>query len=228
MRIVAALLCVLIAPLSAQQIVRRSISASADGSVAVRPDAARVTVAVVKQAATAAEAASQNATVATAVIDAVRRLLGANADVKTVYYHLSPVYSNPRDGSPSQITGFTATNSIEAVAGDPNLAGRVIDTAVSAGATRVEGIRLFLRNDDASRAQALRLASQRARAKAEAIAMGLGVRLGQILNAREGFASLPSVGIDRSGGALATTQTPIEAGTLEVRATVTVDIEIAP
>jgi len=58
--------------------------------------------------------------------------------------------------------------------------------------------------------------------------MGLGVRLGQILNAQEGFASLPSVGIDRNAGASATAQTPIEPGTLEVRATVTVAIEIAP
>jgi uncharacterized protein YggE len=225
---VTVLLCLSLAPVLAQQVLRRSIPASGDGSVAVRPDAARVTVSVVNQAATGAEAASQNATVATAVIEAIRRLLGANADVKTVSYNLTPVYSNPRNGSAAQIVGFMALNSVEAIAADPNLAGRVIDTAVAAGATRIEGIRLFLQDDDASRAQALRLASQRARVKADAIALGLGVRLGQMLYAQEGVSSLPPAGSDRIGGALTTVPTPVEVGTLEVRATVTVDIEIAP
>src|SRR3954453_20422347 len=120
-------------PLAAQT-VRRSVQASGDGSVSVRPDAARISVSVVKQAGTAADAASQNATVAAAVIAALRQLLGPNADVKTTQYFLGPFYNSPRDGTAPQLTGFTATNTIEAVSADPNLAGRVVDTSVSAGA----------------------------------------------------------------------------------------------
>lgn len=227
MRIFAAVVCLSILPVFAQQTTRRAIRATGEGSVTVRPDAARVTVSVVKQAATAADAASDNAAASSAVIAAIRQLLGANAEVRTVTYHLSPLYSAPRDGTPAQIVGFSATNTIEAIASDSSLAGRVIDTAVAAGASRVDGVQLFLREDEPSRAQALRTASQRARGKAEAIAMGLGVRLGQVVYAQEGITSLP-LPIDRAGSALTTTPTPIEAGSLEVRAIVTVEFEVTP
>ena len=105
MRIAALLLCLAFMPAAAQT-VRRSVRATGEGSVSVRPDAARVSVAVVKQAATAADAASQNATAASAVIAAVRQLLGQNADVKTSSYSLIANYSISREGSPAQITGY--------------------------------------------------------------------------------------------------------------------------
>jgi uncharacterized protein YggE len=82
MRIAALLMCLAFMPATAQT-VRRSVRATGEGSVSVRPDAARVSVAVVKQAATAADAASQNASAASAVLAAVRQLLGQNADVRT-------------------------------------------------------------------------------------------------------------------------------------------------
>ena len=207
---------------------RRLVRAIGEASVSVRPDAARVTISVVKQASTAAAAAAENATATAAVIAAVRQLLGANADIRTVGYHLTPVYVYPRDNTPPQLTGFTATNTIQAIANDTNLAGQIVDAAVGAGASRIDGVGLFLKDDDTSRSQALRLASQRARSKADAIALGLGVRLGAVIMAQEGFTStiLPS---GRTEGLAATTApTPIEAGTLEVRATVTLDMEIAP
>lgn len=223
------LLCVCAVSAQTATTSRRLIRAIGEASVSVRPDAARVTVSVVKQAATAADAASADATATAAVIDAVRQLLGANADIRTVAYHLAPLYTYPRDGSAPQLTGFTANNTIQAVTNNTNLAGRIVDVAVAAGATRVDGVGLFLRDDDATRAQALRQASMRARAKADAIALGLGVRLGTVLTAQEGVTAgiLPANRID-AGATTITAPTPIEAGTLEVRATVTLDIEIAP
>lgn len=202
-----------------------------DASVSVRPDAARVTVSITRQGATAEAAASDNAAATAAVIAALRQLLGANAEIRTVSYHLSPVYVYPRDNTPPQITGFTAVNTIQAVATDINLAGRIIDAAIAAGASRIDNVALFLRDDDASRAQALRLAAQRARTKADSIALGLGVRLGAVLMVQEGVSSpMPPQPFGRvdAGAAAVTPPTPIEAGTLEVRATVTLDIEIVP
>jgi uncharacterized protein YggE len=230
MRILALLLCTCAAPdLLAQQTARRLVRAIGEASVSVRPDAARVTISVVKQAATAEAAASDNAVTTAAVIAVLRQLLGTNGEIRTVAYHLTPVYLYPRDNTPPQITGFSASNTIQAVANDTNLAGKIVDAAIAAGATRVDGVGLFLRDDDATRAQALRVASQRARTKADAIALGLGIRLGAVLMAQEGVTSpiLPLNRID-TGATATTTPTPIEAGTLDVRATVTLDIEIVP
>jgi len=219
MRICILLLSVALLPVFGQTTASiRSVRATGDGSVSVRPDSARVTISVSSQAGTASEAASQNATAASAVIAAERQLLGANADVKTVAYRLTPLYNLQQ-----QITAFNAANTIQAVAADPNLAGRVVDTAIAAGATRIDGVQLFLRDDESAQRQALLIASQRARAHADAIAMGLGVRLGSVVNAQE--AVTPGV-ISPIGAVTATT--PVEVGNLEVRATVTVDTEILP
>ena len=218
------LLVALVAALPAmpQQLLRRSVRAVGNGVVSIRPDAARINVSVVRQAATAADAAAQDATAAAAVIAAIRQLLGPNADVRTLYYNLTPLY---RD---QQLTGFSAQNTIQAVATDPTAAGRVIDTAVAAGANRVDSVQLFLRNDESARSQALRAASLSARNQAEAVAMGLGVRLGQVITASEGVNAGPIYGPVAGGAGAAAVTTPIETGTLEVRANVTVDFEIAP
>ena len=207
---------------------RRFVRTTGEASVSVRPDAARVTVSIVKEAATAAEAASATATASAAVIAAIRQLLGATAEVRTVAYHLNPVYNYPRDGGQPQLRGFSATEVIEATANDTALAGRIIDAAVAAGATRVDGVRLYIKDEEPSRGQALRSAALKARSKADSIALGLGVRLGAILSAQEGVAYSGPIPLDRAAPGAAATVTVIEPGTLEVRATVTVDIEIAP
>lgn len=200
-------------------VTRRVVRADGEGVVSVRPDQARVSFAIVTVAQTANDAVSRNATTAGAVTTALRQLLGGNADIRTAGYSLNP--NTNRDG---QVTGYTVTNFIEATAADVNLAGRVIDTGVQAGATRVNGVRLSLKDEDPARAQALRVAGQKARAQAEAIALGLGVRIGQVLTASEGGGGLP-VTRELNLGALAGA-TVIETGTLEVRATVTVEFEI--
>src|SRR4051812_24021839 len=74
---------------------RRIIRASGVGKVSIKPDQAQVSVAVVTQAATAQLAAAQNADQTTAVLNALKQLLGANADLKTINYSLTPLYNYP-------------------------------------------------------------------------------------------------------------------------------------
>ena len=176
------------------------------------------------QAATAEQAASDNATRAAAVFDKLRALLGANADIRTVNYSLNPNYTYPRDGGTPTLAGFTATNSIEATVTDLTMIGRVIDTAIAAGATRIDGIRLMLKDEEPSRNQALRQAGLKAKARAEAIAAGLGAKLGALLSAQESASVVPVPII--AGGAAQTVTTPIQPGTLEIRGDVTVQYEL--
>ncbi len=206
---------------------RRLIRAVGEGKASGKADQVQVDLAVVTQAATAQEAASQNATQTTAVLTQLRQLLGANADIKTLNYSLSPVYNYPRDGSPATLSGFTANNTVEATVGDLSLAGKIIDTAIQAGANRVDSLRFSVKDDQPLKAQALRSASLQARAHADAIALGLGVRLGAIIAAAEGF----NVGIltadARATVAASAAPTPVQPGNIDVTATVTLEIEIA-
>src|SRR6266403_373050 len=72
---------------------RPFVTAQGDATVSVQPDEARVQFSVVTQATTAQAAASQNATEVTAVLAALRSVLGPTAELKTLSYSLTPNYS---------------------------------------------------------------------------------------------------------------------------------------
>jgi uncharacterized protein YggE len=203
---------------------RRIIRAYGEGAIAVRPDQATLSVGVVTRAASAADAANQNADQSAKVIAALRELLGAGAEIRTISYSLAPNYVYPPGGGQPSINGFTASNTVEVTLTDLSLIGRVIDVAIGAGANRVDSLRMGLKDEDPVRVQALRLAGQRAKVKAEAIASGVGVRLGAVISAVEGYSVVPVTGLDRTAPGAVTT-TPVEPGILEVRATVTLDLE---
>jgi uncharacterized protein len=201
---------------------RGHIRAFGEAAIAMKPDLAKVAIAVTTQATTAQEASAQNATKSTAVFAALEQALGRNGEIRTISFTVTPVYTYPREGSPV-LTGFIATNMVEATVADLNITGRVIDTAISSGATRVESLRLMLKDEEPARAQALRMAGQKARARAEAMAAGLNVRVGTLISAEEGFTQ--RITGDARAGAPTAVTTPIETGTLEIRAQITVEYE---
>jgi hypothetical protein len=207
----------------AQQPVRH-IRAFGEGVISVRPDVAKINVSVITQAPTAEQAAAENAALATAVNDALTGKF-RGAEIRTLRYTLSPDYRNPAPGQPAVIAGYTATNTIEITTGDLTVIGQIIDTAIAAGAARVDGLRLTLKNEDPARSEALRLAGRNARAKADAIALGVGVQLGRVIAAEEGVSYRP---VELDTRTVAAAPTPIEPGMLQVHATITLQMEIVP
>lgn len=221
-------LCNLIAQTQQTLIQRRPfIRAAGEATVSIKPDQAKIDLGVVTQAATAQEASAQNATQVNAVLAQLQTLLGAGADIKTISYSLTPNYNSPRDGSPPMLIGYTATNIVEVTTGDLSAVGKIIDTAIQAGANRVQGLQFGLKDDQPVRGQALRLATIQAKAHADAMASGLGVRTGAVLSVEEGipFRVQP---VDIRTAAVVSASTPVEAGLLDIRATVTLEVEIAP
>lgn len=209
-------------PILPQVVQRRPVvRASGEGIVSVRPDQVKVRISVTSNAATAAEAADQNASETSRVMGALRQALGANTEIRTTGYSLGPRY-NP---DLRRNDGYTATNSIEVTVNDLSLAGRAIDTAAGAGATNVGGIQFTLKDSAPSRAQALRLATMQAKANAEAIASGLGKSLGAVMVAQEGSSvSVTPIDIRTTAGAAAAT--PVEPGNVDVRAYVAIEAEM--
>lgn len=221
--VVLALLCTAI-PAVAQMPARRPlVRASGEGIISIRPDQVKVNVGVTNQAQTAQEAADQNASLTSAVLGALRGLLGNNADIRTLGYSLNPVYSNTPTPSRA-IIGYMANNTVQVTLTDLSQAGRVIDTAASAGATNVQGLVFGLRDPQPARIQALRQATMQARTNAEAIATGLGMKLGSVMIAEEGSRVTPVITDGRGFGAAA--PTPIEPGNVDVRAYVAIEAEM--
>ena len=202
--------------------VRRSITANGQADVAITPDQASVSVSVVTQSTTADDAVMQNAARSQAVIDAVKALIGNAGSVRTSSYSVSPI----RDTTANKITSYVVTNSILATVNNLSITGRVMDAAVAAGANRIDGLSLGLRDAEPIRQQALRAAGQVAKARATSIAAGLGVTLGQVLNAGEAGVVVPSLVLPTATATGITT--PIEAGTLTVTGRITVEYEILP
>lgn len=103
----------------------------------------------------------------------------------------------------------------------------MIDAATQAGANRVQSLQFTLKDEDAVRAQVLGLAAVRAKNQANAIAAGLGVKVGAVLSAAEGGSGTIrplALGAAAAGGA---NTTPVEPGLVSVQATVTLELAIA-
>lgn len=219
MRRLVPLLLIITGTLLAQR--TPSVRAHGDGVVSAVPDLVRISLTIATQAITAQEATDQNATTSLAVTNRVKALIGANGDVKTSSYSVNPNYRS----NPTALIGFTVSNSLEVTANDLNLAGKIVDAAVQAGATSVGGLRFGLKDSDPQRREALKRATLAAKASATAIAEGLSVRLGSILAADEGSTGSIFNPSDLRAGAAATATT-FDTGLVEVRATVTLEIAI--
>jgi len=209
----------------AQVAARRLVRATGDATLSTKPDQARINVGVVTQAATAQEASTQNAAQVETVLARLRQVLGAAGEMKTIGYSLTPNYKYPQGGGTPTLIGFTASNTVEVTTNDLSLIGKVIDTAIQAGATNVQGLRFTVKDAESLRSVALAMAARQARAHADGIAAGLGVRLGAVITAQEG-AVYNIQPLDTRATAGAATPTPIETGLVEIQATVTVDVEI--
>lgn len=197
------------------------------GSVAVPADRARVVFAVETQSENAAGASTENATRMTAVVSAVRGTGIPGLSLETFGYALSPVYDRPStpDRGPV-ITGYRATNHMTATVGDVQAVGRLIDAAIGAGANRIESLAFEASDTEEARAEALRMAVRRASAEAAAIADALGVRLGAPLEVRGG-ANIPGPRPVMAARVEMAADTPVEAGSQQVMANVTIRYRLA-
>jgi uncharacterized protein YggE len=210
-------------PARAQALSSRVVRATGTASLSVKPDQVKVNVGVVTTGATAQEAAQTNATQVDSVLNALKQILGSSGDIKTVSYSLTPNYRYPQGQAPV-LTGYTASNNVDVTSGDLSVIGRIIDAAGQAGANNVQGLRFAIKDEEPVREQVLGMAAKQARAHAQAIAAGLGARVGAVLSAQEGVSTGPLL-TDKAASAPATT-TPIETGLVTVVATVTVDVEL--
>lgn len=208
------------------------VSVTGDSTVQAQPDTAVVTVAVVTQNASASEAQGENASKTDAVVRAVKAAAGAGAEVKTGGYTLQPQYVY-KEGVPPTITSYVARNAVNVTTGALERVGAIIDAATRAGANNVEGLSFTLRRDEPARAQALSAATRDAAAKARVVAEALGGRVVRVIEVQEGGAYVRPILTATSDNAYvrasaAQVATPVEPGSLDVRAQVTLVAEVEP
>jgi uncharacterized protein YggE len=207
-----------------------SVTVRGEGVVTAEPDLAEIEVGVVTDARTAPQAGKDNAAKLAKVIAEVKKLLGPGDEVKTIGYSLSPNYRYPKEGGKPEITGYTATNIVRVRTGALQGVGSLIDAATQSGANRIQRLAFTLKDEDAAKREALRSAAAKAKAKAEDMARALGLKIARVLSVNEGEQAFhPVIREMRAGGIMAqeAAPTPVESGTIQVRASVTLTAELA-
>lgn len=220
---------------SAQQTERRprvpSVTASGEAVITAEPDQAQIDIGVVTQARNAPDAAKENAEKLARVMSEVKKFLGKGDEIKTASYSLNPNYRYPQGGKP-EIVGYTATNVLHIKTGALENVGRLIDTAMQSGANTIQRLLFTLKDEQSAQLQALRLASIKAKAKAEEMANAVGLKIVKVLSITEGERGVRPIVMPQPRvaqmEAAAAAPTPVEAGTIEVRSSVSLTAEVGP
>jgi uncharacterized protein YggE len=200
--------------------IQKTLNVTGAGLALSEPDLAKVSLGVYTEAANADEAVKQNAVKMSNIIDALKVLGISNESMETRYYNLQPV--TDYIAKPPRVVGYRASNVITVSIYELDTVGKVIDTAVKAGANEVQGIVFTLTNNEAQqlKLKALENASKDAQAKATTIAHSLGVNIQGVLKVTEGSSNYP---IYLSGVKdMQNANTPIIPGDVQISATLQV------
>ena len=209
-----------------------TVRAFGEATVSVKPDVADVDLGVVTQAATGDEASTANARKMEKIVEALKKEVGSGGEVKTVGYSVGPRHGGLGRAGPEKlpVTGYVASNVVRVRVPNVNAVGRVIDAALKVGANDVQRVSFSLKDPEASRATALASAAKKARARADALAAALGMRVKGLVSLAEGELAPFEIQAAAYGATMErrAAQTPIEVGPLEVRATATAIFSVEP
>lgn len=208
------------------------------GTVTAVPDIASVSFSVMEEAATVA-AAQDSATKRTEQALAALKTAGIeDKDITTSSYSVYPQYENqgcPLYGPcPSpKIRAYQVSQSISVKIRDTEKVGPVLQGLGDAGVQNISGPNFTTDDPENLRAEARDKAVENAKAKAEALADSLGVRLGKVVgfweNTDPGY-PMPYARMESAqayGGAMDMVKTPtipVGEGEYEVRVSVTFEL----
>lgn len=128
---------------------QNTISVTGTATATVSPDLVTIQLGVDTQAKTAQDALSQNAQAMNATASAIQSLGITNAEISTTNFTIEPVYNNtgpypPYNEYKSEFVGYKVSNTLLIKTTKLGLAGNILDTAVGAGANRVDGVSFSL------------------------------------------------------------------------------------
>ena len=170
-----------------EESLQRTLSTTGTVEKLVSPDQAEIYLSVETLESTATVSQAENATISEQVRTALKNAGVTDAQIETTYYTVQEQFSWEENWSKQVSTGFKTTNSIKVTITDLTKTGSVVDAAVLAGANNVSNIQFTLSKVAQSNAKQLALteAAEMAKTKAQSIANGLGVSLGEISSINE-------------------------------------------
>lgn len=158
------------------------ITTIGNSQMKVQPDEAVVFINIETKDPTSAEAAkNKNDVISNDVITSLLTIGIDRSDIETSNFNVQPQYD--WTNSKQTLIGYTATNSLKITTKDFGLVGKVVDVSVDSGAyVNYINFELSSSKQNEYKTAALKEATTDARAKAQAIADGLGKRVGNLLS----------------------------------------------
>jgi uncharacterized protein len=195
------------------------ITVTGVGRVSTVPDEAEFSLGITTKGRTAGAALAANSERMRELIAALKAAGIAERDIQTRDVSVGSDYDET-----GRSDDFVASSTVSALIRDLDRAGAVLDAAARAGANNVYGPSLTRSNREGLEAKALGDAVANARTRAETLAEAAGVELGAVTAITE---STPThVGGWELRAADVASSPPIEKGTQEIQATVTVTFAI--
>lgn len=212
-------------PAFAQAQPPRTLTVTGRGVESIPTTLTQVRLGVEVQGKTAAEVQQEVARRSSEVIELLK---SRNVEkLETTGISLNPVYSY--DNNVQRLTGYAGSNIVSFRLDTPN-AGSLLDEAVKAGATRIDGIS-FVATDSAiavAQKQALREAIEEANQQADAVLGVLNFTRGEVIGIQINGATPPQLPIINYAGmaerADKAASTPVIGGEQQVEASVTLQI----
>jgi uncharacterized protein len=166
---------------------QNAITVSGNSDIKSDPDLLEVFIKIESSSDNAQEAKDRNAKTSENVRATLKRIGISEKDIETSSFSLNPRYRYDKDSGESILSGYTLSNQLKVSSKNIDMAGKIIDTSVDAGANGVDRVTFTLSEDKKSQvfSQALDKASREARQKAMSIASSLDVRLGNLVSVEE-------------------------------------------
>jgi uncharacterized protein YggE len=206
----------------------RTLSVNGEGKVDVIPDIALATVGVETRDADVSIAVDDNISKTTAVVAAIKAQNVKDADIHTSNFSVywQEVYDD--NGQPSGQGRYIVNNTVTITVRDIPKLGEILGDALGAGANTVGGVSFTLEDTTQALKDVRAKSITDARARADEIAQGLGIKVGKVLSVNEYGASVPmyadkgyAAGMGGGGGAV-----PVSPGTYEITMSISVVFEI--
>lgn len=157
----------------------RRIEVSGYGEATARPDTVEVGISVGFRRGTPPEAQELTARTTEKVLAELRTIGIEEGEIVTTGYHVRPVYEWEKDSR--VFKGYQGANELKIKTAKLHLLGSVLAALLKAGAQEIRYVCFALRDRKALELSALQKAAEDARRRAEAVAAGLGMKVGPVV-----------------------------------------------
>ncbi len=204
------------------------LKVNGQGTVTVTPDMAYINIGVETEDADASKAQSENAILMESVKEAIVNAGIDEDDLQTMNYSIYKAYNYKGENEREEV--YKASNVLKVTVRDLDKLGDLIDLVSKSGANQINNIQFTVSNEDEYYQEALVIAMENAKGKADAILNTMDREAGMPVSISE---ASRGGGMVRDTGAIAFSakaesmnySTPIQAGEIEVSAQVSVEYD---